>query len=557
MKASVFSNQDAQDGRLVRTWLLAAMLAAVAAGVCAMLTLAPRVPYADQWRHYAHLLTLPFPANVFEFDNGHAEILPNLLRLLDLFSFGGHETLQILCAAALAMSATALFMRASRDPGTAPALRAAQLLVIALGVFWLGNLRALTQPGDGVHVYLVLTCLGAALCLTLDVSERDYAKALLASAFCVVASFSFGSGIATFVAVLAVLFVQRGPSRVWLIPAAALLAAGIAYAALAGPHGGDQHAILPAALTSVRVLGTPFVYVAWPLLDPAAAAAVPAPLDGLSIGIASAWTARFGAIRSAAFPQAAVGVAGIIWLLMILIRLWRTGHASRATRVGVGLASFGTAAAVLIALARQDYFAIHADQISAPRYVPWSSLFWAGLLLAQLGQPGSRRLLFVALLPLLLLPSELGMALLARHVREVAEDTALYAAVGVLPESASLGETAVEDVRAALPALRGARTAMYAWPEVEQLDRGAQIAVQDGPIDSTLTANRLGDEGRLVAATPIVLPCTVERPLAVEQSHVVGLLRRGADGRWHGVARGTGAPATVLRVAVACAHREQ
>jgi len=230
--------------------------------------------------------------------------------------------------------------------------------------------------------------------------------------------------------------------------------------------------------------------------------------------------------------------------------VWRTGHASRATRVGVGLACFGAAAAVLIALARQDYFATHADQISAPRYVPWSSLFWAGLPLAQLGQPGSRRLLFaVALLPLLLLPSELGMALLARHVREVAEDTALYAAVGVLPESASLGETAVEDVRAALPALRGARTAMYAWPEAEQLERGVPIAVQDAPIDSTLTANRLGDDGRLIADAQAALHCEGEHALVVEQGRVVGLLRRGSDGRWHGVARGTQTPGTAPSVA--------
>jgi hypothetical protein len=292
----------------------------------------------------------------------------------------------------------------------------------------------------------------------------------------------------------------------------------------------------------------PCVYAAAPLLDQAAVSAIPAPLNAFAIAVADAWTARFGAIRGAAAPQALIGLIGTLWLLALALRAWRAGRATRAAYAGIGLACFGAAAGVLIALARQDYFLAHAEQIGAPRYVPWSSLFWAGSLLAQLGQERARVSSFiVALLPVLLLPSEVGLALLARHVREVAEDTALYTAVGVLPEGATLGETVLEEVRSAMPVLRAAHTAIYAWPETELLERDAQITVrtQDVRIRATPTANRLGDDGRSISDVQLLQPpCSGERALVVEQGRVVGLLRRGTHGRWHGVARATGGATT-------------
>src|SRR3954469_23975491 len=118
-----------------------------ACGLAALWLLSPRVPYADQWRHYGRLLTQPFARAVLTADNGHAEILPNLLRWIELHGCGGHETLQIVCAGLLALATLLVLLRGvARERTLAPQARAAALLVLAFGVFWLGNLHALTVP---------------------------------------------------------------------------------------------------------------------------------------------------------------------------------------------------------------------------------------------------------------------------------------------------------------------------------------------------------------------------------------------------------------------------
>src|SRR3546814_3224080 len=52
----------------------------------------------------------------------------------------------------------------------------------------------------------------------------------------------------------------------------------------------------------------------------------------------------------------------------------------------IGLACFAAAVGAMIATVRLDYFSAHPEQLLAPRYVVWSSLFWGGLLLATAAQ---------------------------------------------------------------------------------------------------------------------------------------------------------------------------
>lgn len=552
---------EASRSRGLRRALAGATLAYVGVGVLAMLLLSPRVPYADQWRHYTHLLTMPFPQNVFEVDRGHVEALPHLLRLADLHFFAAGEWLQIVAGALLALTAFALLTRMILLDRTLPhQVRTACAFAAALGVFWLGNLRSLTQSGDSVHVYLVLVCLCAALGLllrrgTAAISSRDV---LAASGFCMLATFTFGSGVAAFAGLLAVLFVRRVPLQRWLLPVLLVgvltLCVYFALAHVAGTRAFDLSAVM---LTSLRLLGAPIVYLFWPLLDPAAAAASPAPLQGMLLAIARAWSGNFGDVRHAVFPQAAFGALAVALAVAYGLRLRRARAGAGPTAcLGFAFASFGIAVAGLVAFARQEYFLVYDDQIIAPRYVPWSSLCWAGLLIGAFSaMRAPRRTALLALaLALVALPSEIGMGVLARRVRGFAEDVGLYAAVGVAPLAVGLGEgTGMEELLPAVDALRAARAAVFAWPESALL--GGSVPANASPIAAVdVTAapvvNRFDGDGVQVVARIPSSPCA-PRVIVAADGRAIGMLRQASGDAWHGVARGN-VSGTQLRFYALC-----
>src|SRR5690606_16928677 len=73
-------------------------------GVAAMWWLAPRVPYADGWRFLGHFLQAPFPHDILAPDNGHHEVLPNAVRVLELHAFAAGQWLQVVVGIALALA---------------------------------------------------------------------------------------------------------------------------------------------------------------------------------------------------------------------------------------------------------------------------------------------------------------------------------------------------------------------------------------------------------------------------------------------------------------------
>src|SRR3546814_8714632 len=73
------------------------------AGVAAMWWLSPRVPYADAWRFLGHFLQAPFPYDILAPDNGHHEVLPNAVRVLELHAFAARQWLQVVAGIALAL----------------------------------------------------------------------------------------------------------------------------------------------------------------------------------------------------------------------------------------------------------------------------------------------------------------------------------------------------------------------------------------------------------------------------------------------------------------------
>lgn len=487
---------------------VATLLVAIA-GVASMLLAAPRVPYADAWRLYAKLLEQPFPTGVTSADNGHRELLPNAVRWVEIHLLGGDQTLGIVLGALLAIAAAAVWLRTIAQAPLSPAACAAAGLIVALGLFWLGNERALAHAHESVRVYLIVLCLLLALKRTAG-GRVDARTVAGAAALALLATLTFGSGIASFGAVAIVMLLGRATRAAWGVWATGLVIAlglylGGASSAVTGTMTIDpvgQLALL------VRWLASPFVYVFWPLLDPEIAALVPGtPLRAMASAVATTFTAHVGPVGTAVWPQALIGSAGLASLSIASWRAWRRpADTVPARRVALGVAWFGLAVGGLIALSRAAYFVEFPDQLHAPRYLPWSSLFWAGLLSAALLGPGRWPRPTVALLvAAIVAPSSLWMAELARSMQRTAERTATAAVVGLVPDSQPLGETVASELAAALPALRRDGLGPYARPEARCLGRvlreDAIVTVRARDWTTLATANRIGAAGRLVRFT--------------------------------------------------------
>jgi hypothetical protein len=254
----------------------------------------------------------------------------------------------------------------------------------------------------------------------------------------------------------------------------------------------------------------------------------------------------------ARWPHLAWGLLGAVLLVWALVRNARRGSALGL--MGTASAAFALCVGVLIVLVRASYFEQHPDQLLAPRYLVWSSLFWVGLLLALIDALKPTRAALLALMTcVLLLPSQLWMFRVGLGQTETAERTAVAAAVGVIAPDLSLGETELKDLAAALPLLREAGASVFAWPETQRLDQVNDPAglrwVEVQSLRVEAVGNRLGAPGRRVAFE--ATQARSERLLLMDEGGVArGLARRERDGRWLGWMRGE-APVSGVRVAEA------
>ncbi len=532
-------------GRWAVRYFVFAALAYVILGVIAMLVLSPRVPYADAWQHYARLLSQPFPASVIAAENGHPELFANLLRLASLRWFDGDELPQILIGMLLALSSLAVFLLPLKGGcAQAPVTRAAIALVLALGIFWLGNARALLHDNESLHVYSVLLCLaGAIVLLQVDREQSPTQRRVLcASALCLLAALNFGSGSAAFIAVFVLLFVQRARLSSWLVVATSLLFTLLIYALLKGSSGVplSLHP-LDQSVLALRTLASPLIYLFWPLVDPVAAASLPHSLAPIG-GIAHAWTSIFGDVRRSVFPQAIFG-AGFVFVL--LSATWRARQYPASFdaigQVGFALAWFGLAVAGLIALTRFGYFVEFPEQIYAPRYLAWSTLAWAGLLIVLLSRRGAGKIVLAstAMVSLVALAAEVGMTITMIHARDVADDTALAAVVGIWPDRDRSGETDTQVTQQASELMRPLHLGPFAWREaalIGQTTPNNARPVEVTALEFSEPHNAINRDGVRIEATLTAPACRANHLLVVDQGRVVGLLRPLATNRWRGAA---------------------
>lgn len=483
-------------------WAMTALFVSIA---LTAMGFAPRVPYADSWRFLGHFASTAFPANILTPDNGHHEVFPNAVRVAELHWFGANQWLQIGIGVTLLLSALAVAWRMLRQEQP-PALRAAAMLIVAAGLCWLGNVRTLMHANESVHAYAVVMCLIAGLwCLAKGGDEPPgVLPALMAGVLGLVAAFCFGSGIACFAAFLIVaqLLQARLPAMAVL---AAMLMVTLMFLLISSAPKAAMPVLQPIGQAELwlRWLSGPWLYAVWPALDPAIAAQLSiAPLRHGVQSIAQLSQTTLGPATMSRWPHLGIGIAGIAALAFCT---WRAqGDRRPSIALGLGLAWFGCAVGALIAIVRFHYFQAEPAQLLAPRYIVWSSLFWCGLGLLALAQ--ARIPLTAALTACLavcvLLPSQAWMAKLGWHMRQVADRTALAAAVGVLPRGLETGESVPAELAQALPAIRAAHASVFAWPQMRWLGQRPPISAVEPVAIQALRVrsvdNQLGASGRQV-----------------------------------------------------------
>ncbi|MCU0864568.1 MAG: hypothetical protein MUC36_12290 [Planctomycetes bacterium] len=533
-----------------RSWpeWLALGLAAVylAAGCWAMWDASPKVLYADPWRFAIGWLERPFPDNVVVPDNGHVEIWPSLVRLLDLHLADGAQWVQLGVGAALALGLLVFTGELVRRHARSSASFAA----IVIAVFWLGNARKLAHGNEIVPLFSILLLVILGMCAV--VRGRVLAVVLCG----LLATFTFGSGLASFGAFLIAAWLMQWPWSRWL----GLLGSWIGTALLLQwVAGGQADVPLLAPLEQLgdllRWLGAPFVWVLSPLLDPDHAARLPIGWARALCGaIAEPLHAVFGPAQLARWPAMAFGALGVLALL------WRSYVHRRRSGTGVerlalGLGWYALGVGGLVVALRVTYFRDRPDQLYASRYLPWSMLLWLGLLLVAVerARTRARGAWIVVAAGLLLLPSQVWLGRYALKLQSTAEHTALGVAVGVLDPQFDLVESMWVDIDAVVPLLRAAETSVFAWSETRVLGtRPGGERLQPLPIAAVVVeavANRFGAPG---SSVQFDADAAADRLLLLDAAGTaIGLARRDRLlGRWWGWLRGSVAPAELRAAAL-------
>ena len=519
----------------------------------------PRVPYADSYRFLSTFDALPFPQDALAADNGHREVLTNLVRIAEFEWFGASQWLQTATGGLALLGAVALLANAWR--GTGGTARAAAACLIAVGVFWLGNTRKLAHGSELAHLGPIVLYLVLGL-RSLTSAAAGTRHSWFAAAMGLAATLSFGSGLAAFPAFAAVLWARRAAWSAWL-PVAAGGAAALALLLLGGSGDSARPVIDPLAQLDLwlRWLGAPFVWVVKPLLDPAHAARLPLGVLGPAwTGFAQQMHDWFGPALAARFPGLLIGLGGLGLLSVKTVQFRRNPGNARQT-LALGLAWFGACVGVLVVALRVAYFAEFPDQITSQRYLPWSMLFWLGLALAWCAAPtrSPAAALRLALgVALLFLPSQVWTGRNALRTLQTAELTAAGAVVGAIDPQFALVETMPGDLRRAVPMLQRRGAAMFAWPEAHWLgqrpaaEQLRAVAIAEGSLVSWRHRGNLLPDGPPDAASASfwVDGETSGRLLLLDGTGTVqGLaVREPAGHEWHGWLRQF-VPAGELRVA--------
>jgi hypothetical protein len=467
--------------------LLAIALLFAATTLFAILYFAWRQPMFDQWRTYGTFLSLPFPDNILPADNGHRPIVPNFFRYLEIRWFAADQLLQItigtLC---MYLTCGAIAFCAWRERGVSLLLRAGGVLLAVLGVLWLGNARMQLHGNESLHAYLLTLCVVCACIWTWQARQTGHLRWLLfACIACIVATFCFGPGIASFAAVFLLGILLRVPLRWLAMPIGVAAICLVVYLFALPGNEGVRNVLDLHPLTSARVvaqwLSAPWVNGWLAAADPRAPWFGFDPDSDLSnalIRSANAVTAATGGDwRRLSIVIGALGIIG--FTVRALITFLRSTPPTRLETVAIGVGAFAIAVAIVIGIARLNYLLEFPDQIYADRYLLWPCLFWSSLsllVLCDIARTRSRiahvsAFVFLIVLPAILLVTQRNQVVWGAVVYANAQRNAAALRSGVFDEPyfSGNGPDARADDLHTLDLLREHHLAMFAdafWERV-------------------------------------------------------------------------------------------
>jgi hypothetical protein len=416
--------------------------------LCAEVNFAWREPMFDQWRLYHTFLSLPFPENVLQLENGHRPIFPNLIRVAELRWFAADQHLQIVCGAMFAFVTAAIIALVTLREKSAPFVaRCAGAMLATIGVLWLANARMLLHGNESVHTYLLTLCVACASLFVNRACRYGSLSWMIAAATAsAVAMFCFGPGAASFVSIVLLALIMRLPARWLLVPFAMLIGCLALYVLVLPGSQGVRHMLDFRPWENLRIMAQ---WLSAPWINGWLGLASP-PADWVTLNRPE-FTSQL--LRASANALAAatglswrnlgivISFAGIfVFAVRIATGLWRGASALTAWEsVAIGLASFALCSAAIFAVGRFDYLQTYPDQVYADRYMVWPSLFWCALaLLVVFDLARSRRryaqiagICFLAAMPFALWPAHRQGTAWASIVYRNAQESAAAVRSGV------------------------------------------------------------------------------------------------------------------------------
>ena len=334
------------------------------------------VTHQDFWRIYDTCLHRSWLYSTALKYNGHSHFFPAQLWLADLRWLSGNQDFLFAAGLLFQLIATAVLVAVIwRDISIERTTRLVATMVVIVCAFWMGRASMTATGGFNCCYSLVLSCAALSFYFLSSVARgaRGEASFLAVIIICnTVATFSFGTGLTTWPASLFVAYCLRLRARFLFVLALAAIVVALIFVALPAREAGSplaagiQWAAPGTYLTLLhyfcRLLGSPALHVC--------AAWIPGntpPRDQLALLAMSS------------------GVGGVIFASVVfVVKLTRRNLSAGLETIALGLITLNFTAFALITLARADHISVLPEELDAPRYLYWSSLFWVGLLLFAL-----------------------------------------------------------------------------------------------------------------------------------------------------------------------------